>query len=254
MTTESDARVTSVVRYPLEIKLPDAVENELASASEAVKCEFRNSIRWKRLRCRGVTSVSEGIDEAIFVLEVGQAIEFDWTWEGALAFRPMNPDRFDGNADITADFATHLENGQADARWLGEIVEVDEANGRIFIWMSDPSTPPTTGSFFVRPFEFLAFLHAIYNDPAFAVLSQRLPQRLKATRGEVHPLVSRNLVGGLPELQKLWSHAWGVLWGPPGAGKTYNIGQQVASCLNGPQERMLVVSLATAPRRTIRAT
>ncbi len=43
-------------------------------------------------------------------------------------------------------------------------------------------------------------------------------------------------------LAGLWSHSWGVLWGPPGTGKTYTIGQQVAKCLADRTERILVVS------------
>jgi superfamily I DNA/RNA helicase len=40
----------------------------------------------------------------------------------------------------------------------------------------------------------------------------------------------------------MWSHSWGVLWGPPGTGKTHTIGRQVARCLDDPDERLLVVS------------
>ena len=50
----------------------------------------------KRLRRRNVTLVSEQKGEAIYVLEVGQSVDFDWTWEGAVAFRAVDADSFDG--------------------------------------------------------------------------------------------------------------------------------------------------------------
>ncbi len=41
--------------------------------------------------------------------------------------------------------------------WFGEILEVDETTGRIFIVVNNPEYPPRRGSFYVRPFEFWAF-------------------------------------------------------------------------------------------------
>ncbi|MBI2481762.1 MAG: AAA family ATPase [Planctomycetia bacterium] len=39
-----------------------------------------------------------------------------------------------------------------------------------------------------------------------------------------------------------WQHSWAVLWGPPGTGKTYTTGQQIAAVLHDRRERILVVS------------
>jgi superfamily I DNA/RNA helicase len=240
MATDAQTRAEVIARFPNELVLPDASPELVASASDAVRQEYRASVRWKRLRCRDVAPVLQRQDEAIYVLEVGQAIEFDWTWEGAVAFRPLDIDEFDGDADTTADFAPSA-NGSG-AVWSGEVVEVDEAKGKIYVWVSDPSRPPSTGSFYVRPFEFLAFLHSIYCDESFSGWRKRLSARLNACRGEVHPIVQTTGRGGLPELAKLWSHSWCVLWGPPGTGKTHTLGRQVASLLGDPTERILVVS------------
>src|SRR5207302_213843 len=98
-------------------------------------------------------------------------------WEGATAFRPSDLEGFDGDADTTDDFVGSPEDGTPGV-WSGEIVEVDEARGRIFVWVSDSASPPTTGSFYVRPFEFLAFLRMIYCDPSFDDLRRHLPARL----------------------------------------------------------------------------
>ena len=242
MATEIDLSQSAVVRYPVEFDLPTGSDGDLANAAEAVKREYRNSVRWKRLRCRNVTLVSEQKDEAIYVLELGQSVEFDWTWEGAIAFRPLDVESFSGNSDSTDDFSAGGDEQQAGFGWSGEVVEVDEAKGRIWIWVSNPESPPTTGSFYVRPFEFLAFLYAIYCDPAFQDLRRPLPARLAASRGEVHPRLEGPPIGGLEHLNRLWKHSWGVLWGPPGTGKTFTVGQQVATCLSDPTERILVVS------------
>ena len=104
MATEIDLSQSAVVRYPVEFDLPTGSDGDLANAAEAVKREYRNSVRWKRLRCRNVTLVSEQKDEAIYVLELGQSVEFDWTWEGAIAFRPLDVVSFSGNSDSTDDF------------------------------------------------------------------------------------------------------------------------------------------------------
>ncbi len=148
-------------RFPIRLNLPEGSTAVLADAKEAVKREFRDSVKWKRLRCRSVIVLSESETGTVFILEIGHAVEFDWTWEGAVAFRPLVLKEF-------ADDPKNLFDGGADdpeiedsILWSGEILEVDEANGRIFVCVSNPEYPPTTGSFYVRPFEFLAFLHAV---------------------------------------------------------------------------------------------
>ncbi len=46
----------------------------------------------------------------------------------------------------------------------------------------------------------------------------------------------------MASLQRMWEHGWGILWGPPGTGKTYSIGQQAAHILADRSERILIVS------------
>lgn len=239
MATDADVRVASMVRLPVEISLPNGPSTYLTNAAEAVKREYRNSIKWKRLRCREVYPIQEKGGEAIFVLEVGQSIEFDWTWEGAVAFRPPDIEKFNGYGERFPDSSHDDISGGA---WSGEVVEVDEVNGRIFVWLNDLNTRPTKGSFYVHPFEFLAFLYSVYCEIGNKGLQDRLPQRLNACRGEVHPPTSAPGQPSLPHLSSLWNHAWGVLWGPPGTGKTYNVGQQIAACIDDPTERILLVS------------
>ena len=189
----------------------------------------------KRLRCRGWEHLNERDDGSIYALEIGRSVEFDWTWEGAIAYRSSlsADDSNDGGPTSGSD---------DDMYWCGEVVEVDETSGRIFVSITNPDQKPTTGTFFIRPFEFLELLNAVYNDGHFAEVRKRIPARLAATEGGIYPELLTPVSEGLPALQSMWDRSWGILWGPPGTGKTYTLGQQVARCLGDPTERILVVS------------
>jgi len=231
-----------LARFPIRLNLPDADKALFDDAKEAVRREYRDSVKWKRLRCRSVKLLSESETGTVFILEVGHAVEFDWTWEGAVAFRPLLLKEF---ADEQKTFF-EKENDELEIEdsilWSGEILEVDEAAGRIFVCVSNPEHPPTTGSFYVRPFEFLAFLNAVFHEPAFDQIQEMLPSRLSASEGGTHPDVDAYREVGLPQLRQWWSKSWSILWGPPGTGKTYTTGHQVANILTDPSERILVVS------------
>ncbi len=241
---DGDVESTSftMARFQANLNLPNGDSADLEACGKAVRREFRDSAVWKRLRCHNVKVVSESETGTIFELEIGHAVEFDWTWEGAVAFRPLLLKEFEESQ------ATLFENGSIDPEindsivWSGEVLEVDEATGRIFVVVNNPEFPPRRGSFYVRPFEFLAFLDAIYNEPAFASVRHQLPSRLAAAKGGIHPEVIGGNHTGLPQLRTWWQKSWSILWGPPGTGKTFTTGEQVARVLSDPSERILVVS------------
>ena len=225
-------------RFPVEFGLPDADRKLLDDAAVAVRQEFRDCSKWKRLRCRKVSIFAERQRGTIYVVNVGCSVEFDWTWEGARAFRPKSLDdngKFPDAAYEDADYEDEI-------LWSGEILEVDERNGCLFVALDNPEARPTTGSFFVRPFEFLEGLDAVYNRAAFGRIRGILPQRLAAAEGGIHPTIARPLASGLSQLSEWWQHSWSVLWGPPGTGKTYTSGLQIAAVLADQDERILVVS------------
>ncbi|MEZ6087820.1 MAG: hypothetical protein R3C05_07325 [Pirellulaceae bacterium] len=151
---------------------------------------------------------------------IGHAVEFDWSWEGAIAFRPLLLKEFEDSE------ATSFENGSIDPDiddsivWSGEVLEVDEATGRIFVVVANPEHPPRRGSFYVRPFEFLQFLDRIFNEPEFTDAQSVLSERLLAAEGNVHPPAVGASAVGLNPLKDWWRKSWSVLWGPPGTGKT----------------------------------
>ena len=95
----------SQARYPIRLSLPTGRDYSFEDARQAVKAEFRDSVKWKRMRCRRVKKVSESEDEMIYLLEVGHAVEFDWTWEGSIAFRPLNLRDFADDPGETFDDA-----------------------------------------------------------------------------------------------------------------------------------------------------
>ncbi len=226
--------------FPVELGLPPADESLFHDAKTAVRHELRDCSKWKRLRCRKVSIIAERGRGTVYAVHVGSLVEFDWTWEGAVAFRPHAlSDDGDGNIDM-ADF----ENSPVDEAvlWSGEIVEVDERLGCLFISLSNPENPPILGSFLVRPFDFLGTIDAIYHEPRFASIREELCRRLAAAAGGIHPPAAQMAKVGLPHLREWWQHSWTVLWGPPGTGKTYTTGQQVAGVLDDEQERILVVS------------
>lgn len=230
-TLEMIERCPAVVRFPINIQLPAGQPSNITQAAEAVRQEYRSSVKWKKLRCREVLPTD---DASVFKIDLGQSVEFDWTWEGATAFRPVV---IDDSRTYTGD-----PDEEDSAVWFGEVMEVDEAKGLLFVWVNDPDRPPTKGLFYVRPFEFLACLHALYNEPSHSGLRDSLPGRLHASRGDVHPAVVPPVSPCLPPLTGVWSHGWSVIWGPPGTGKTYTVGRQVAECLGDPTERLLVIS------------
>ena len=227
----------SLPHFQAALHLPATDDQLLKHAAKAVRQEYRDCSRWKRLSCRHVSIFAERDRGTVWVVHVGSAVEFDWTWEGAIAFRPKSFD--------DAFFSMHSHDDvtfEDEIVWKGEVLEVDERNGCLFIGLDNPEAMPTTGSFFVRPFEFLSVLDAVFNEVEFEELRSDLPRRLAASEGGIHPVIETRSDVGLAHLRDWWQHAWSVLWGPPGTGKTWTTGQQIAAVLDDPTERILVVS------------
>jgi len=234
-------------RFQSELGLPSADTQSLKDAATAVRQEYRGCSKWKRLYCRKVSIFAERDRGTVYVVHVGRSVEFDWTWEGATAFRPKS---LDENA-LFSDEVYETAAYEDEIVWSGEVVEVDEQNGCLFISLDQSEARPTTGSFFVRPFEFLAVLDAVFNDPTFDAVRGDLPCRLAASEGGIHPPVAAANRVGLSHMQDWWQHSWSVLWGPPGTGKTWTTGQQIAAVLADPAERLLVVSTTNRAADTV---
>ncbi len=87
---ESDIDEVEFVQahFPINLNLPRGDFSDLDTAAEAIRREFRDSAKWKRLRCRNVRVVSESETGSVYELEIGHAVEFDWTWRGRNRFPP----------------------------------------------------------------------------------------------------------------------------------------------------------------------
>ncbi len=211
-------------QYPIEIRFPDEGSSLFEEAARALDQEYRNSVKLTKLSALRVTQVLG----PLYAIETGAAIEFDSTWEGALAFRP--DDEPDAYINDTEELYSRMI-------WSGEIVEVDETAGTIYVTVTNLQRPPQTGAFYVRPFGFLENLHRVYCHPSFEQFRERLQGRLRASLGEI----SGNGAGS-GEFGKLLGGRWSILWGPPGTGKTFTVGRIAASLLSNPEERLLIVS------------
>ncbi|MCA9061143.1 MAG: AAA family ATPase, partial [Planctomycetaceae bacterium] len=232
----------AVASFPVELSFSCGDESLLPQASRSVRQEYQDSARWQRLTCQSVSVYAERDRGVIYAVQTLTAVDFDWRWEGAVAFLPETLRRHPDASDH------ELRNLPYDDPqvWSGEIIEVDSARGCLYVSLDDPERIPQTGVFLVRPFEFLRTLNSVYNEPAFEEVRRVLPGRLVATLGGVHPRIAARsgpkIEAALPELRQWWDFGWSILWGPPGTGKTYTAGQQIAAALNDPNERILVIS------------
>lgn len=192
----------------------------LTEAAEAVKQEWRAQRVTVRMHAIAV-EVAGDESECMYRIDVPRFGDMNWAWEGARACRPRGMD----GLDFT---------------WAGEVVEVDESGGSIYVRVDAETVRPVAGSFLVTPFDYLEALKTIYCDQG-TQLQAPLLQALALSSRELRP---HKLETGssLPELRESWPRSAGFLWGPPGTGKTYRIGQQVATALSDPAERILVVS------------
>lgn len=197
-------------------------------AEEAVTKEYRATSRTVRLTCYEVRALEEG-HPRLFRLDVGRFVDVDWTWEGAQA-----SSREDRLAEVDP-FDDATECG-----WGGEVVEADQDRGHLYI-VADTAQPPTRGEFLVRPFEFLRSLNEVYRGREMNGVSDSLEAALAAGEGRQTGHLLRD-APALPSLAATWRHSWCAIWGPPGTGKTYTVGRQVAETLQDPSERVLVVS------------
>ncbi len=160
-------------------------------------------------------------------------MRFDWTWEGSLAYQLHDPD------DPT------------DRTWSGEVVQVDEDRGQIYV--ARGSGEVVEGPLWVRPFGFLDALQTLFLQAIERPrVASSLEAALAATLGQPQPPGSRAPAaakGGTDHRANRasrrraapeGSEGWSILWGPPGTGKTWTIGRRVAQA--EADERVLVAS------------
>ncbi len=66
---DSDEESFELARFPIEFHLPAPNDDLLADARTAIRREYRDSVKWKRLRCRNVSVLSETEKGTVFILK-----------------------------------------------------------------------------------------------------------------------------------------------------------------------------------------
>ena len=222
-------------RFPITLRLPAPDPSPLEAAAAAVKREFEENSGAAELISDRIDLLGERGRGVVAALHVGGTVRFEWAWEGAKAVGGIA--RSERNALPKP------------APWEATVLEVDEPRGCLYVEIEDPTDRermPTTGPFSVRPFEHLGPLEALYTLPGLAGVRSLLPARLAAAAGGHHPAVDPpaqlSPTGDRGPMGDAWGFGWAALWGPPGTGKTYSTGHQVAAALHDPTERVLVIS------------
>ena len=105
-TLKPEANDWPVAKFESNLRLANTKQT-LADPAKAIRHEFRDCSRWKRLHCQRVSLFSERDRGTVFVVQVGSSVEFDWTWEGAVAFKPRSIDGYEGLSDFALENTLH---------------------------------------------------------------------------------------------------------------------------------------------------
>lgn len=218
--------------FRVEIPFPIGQEKSFNDAGSAVLEAHRNETTFKALTCKSAVEVGRAGAAQLFRLDVGAAVRYDRDWEGATAFKPKDSSRPDAA----------LANPGTQSDWIGDVVEVDQGAGAMYVSAPDAQRLPKPGRFLVSPYQFLYRLHKVYHHEDFENLRALIRDRLQAVAGRNGLGLVSGPLQTAEGFEELWRHRWGVLWGPPGTGKTYTIGELVSAALRSEEERVLIVS------------
>jgi len=91
MSIDSQQHRLTPATYPIRFDFETVSDSAFNDIQETVEQECNDAGTWKRLACRNVRKA--GLNhESLFILEIKHPIEFEWGWEGARAFQPINMD------------------------------------------------------------------------------------------------------------------------------------------------------------------
>ena len=211
----------------------DDVRDPVSEALRGLRMEQARRGSARRLVALEVALVNRGV--GVFALHVGELRDADDSWEGGRVFKELET-LFPGDPESDQAPAVAAQ----EAAWSGEVVAVDPVAATVHVVLDPGSTPPVPGGFVVKPFDFLAGLVALHEGRLGAAGRKHLAAQLRDT---LHPRVTEAPpLPAIPALRTALSFRWATLWGPPGTGKTWSLGQQVALLAADSAARVLVVS------------
>lgn len=183
---------------------------DLVEALKAEKAQYRT------VTIRSVDQVR--LDDGLVVLQPLPAADLDWVGGAFLAFQ-------------REDFA-----------WGGEIVHVDAVSGDTFVLPSGgvPSeeTLKAATRWFYKPFDFADAILSAAN-----AVPQGDPALTKALRWVVDGAAEKARRVPATSIEEPWNAEWGLVWGPPGTGKTQSVAERVADfVIRHPEHRVVAIA------------
>ncbi|MGV3622604.1 MAG: AAA domain-containing protein [Archangium sp.] len=161
-----------------------------------------------------ITSVaSQRLEDGLVVLQPIPAAQPDWVGGRVLAFHDNQP------------------------AWSGDVVHVDSETGDVFI-----SAGRTTDEELINATEWL-FKPYDFSEALLAAAAST-DQRIDLALQWVHDgAASLALTKGSSSIDGPWNSDWGLLWGPPGTGKTQTLATKIADeVIKSPSKRLLIVA------------
>ena len=116
-----------------DLGLPSADPSLVDAAGAAIAAEYQQNNQWRALRCGAVDNIRGNL----WRLDVPDLSMMHWTWEGATALAPLEPQDFDPADPLTLS-------------WRGTVVAVDDNRGALFIDVGIGGEPPEPGALLVR--------------------------------------------------------------------------------------------------------
>jgi len=216
------ARRSTLEGFPYTMSLSGTVSDEsLDQVRRAIELERRAGRRAAPVEIGEVRCVDEARHVWAVDVHASDPLPEGLDWAGATLARRL------GDPGVPEDLESPFE---------AQILDVDGLHSRLYV-TAHPDSPPSPGPARVHPFDFLRAPYTLVTSPRFAGARIELARRLAAARG--HATADR--VHARRALNA-WNSGWGVVWGPPGTGKTWTLAQRVAELLRDPHERVLVLS------------
>lgn len=184
--------------------------------SAALRQELQRALHSEAAQYHSVqinSVASQRLEDGLVVLQPIPAAQPDWVGGRVLAFHDNQP------------------------AWSGDVVHVDSETGDVFIAAGRVADEAlhTASEWLFKPYDF---------SEALLIASASTDQRLDLALQWVHD-GGKSLARAQTSssIEGPWNTEWGLLWGPPGTGKTQTLATKIADeVLRAPSKRLLIVA------------